>query len=369
MEATKDLKTLLEVDQGNSVAQQEFEEVKQLWTKKLREIQLQKETAKAAPGAHKTKAGKVGGTSRKKSSGQRKSSMKEMKEAMKNNPIAELQKTKNELERLLKETTKLQEAARLDPKKPTNPTPSQMRKSELDKLIKESKAKTKANSEAKVSEGKAPQAAKGGETRATRGAGSRGGKGRARGSISDQSQAATTATPSGPTEVQMGQEKMSGIFTKEKSDTEGHLTASKITYYKEEKSKKEERGVATPPTTEVPLSKEEARQPSLSSSVGKEKEKNEPNGENKRKKVVIEEGSESDEEEGEEGEEKGVESEAAPATITTNKVTADSSSVRQGAMTNQDVQEKPPAATAASPSAKAKERLVSTHNDIVDHVH
>ena len=86
--------------------------------------------AKAAPGAHKTKAGKVGGTSRKKSSGQRKSSMKEMKEAMRNNPTAELQKTKNELERLLKETTKLQEAARFSrdkPKKPANPMPSQTR--------------------------------------------------------------------------------------------------------------------------------------------------------------------------------------------------------------------------------------------------
>ena len=196
----------------------------------------------------------------------------------------------------------LQEAARLDPKKPANPTPSQMRKSKLDKLIKESNAKTKANSEAKASsDGKAPQAAKAGETRATRGVGSRGAKGRARGSSSDQSQAATTTTtPSGPTETQMGQEKMSGIFTKEKSDTEGHLTASKTTYYKEEKSKKEERGVATPPTTEV---KGEARQPSSLSSLGKEKD--ELAGESKRKKVVIEEGSESDEEEEEEGEEKG----------------------------------------------------------------
>ena len=43
--------------------------------------------------------------------------------------------------------------------------PSQMRKSELDKLIKESKAKTKANSEAKASEGKAAQV-KTGESRA-----------------------------------------------------------------------------------------------------------------------------------------------------------------------------------------------------------
>ena len=114
---------------NNSVAQQEFEEVKQLWAKKLREIQLQKETAKAAPGAHKKKAGKVG-TSRKKSSGQRKLSMKEMKEVMRNNPIAELQKTKNDLERLLKEATKLQEAARFsrdEPKKPANPTLSKTR--------------------------------------------------------------------------------------------------------------------------------------------------------------------------------------------------------------------------------------------------
>ena len=362
MEATKDLKTLLVVDPNNSVAQQEFEEVKQLWAKKLREIQLQKETAKAAPGAHKTKAGKVGGTSRKKSSGQRKSSMKEMKEAMRNNPIAELQKTKNELERLLKETTKLQEAAKFgreEPKKPTNPTPSQLRKSELDKLIKESKAKTKANSE-----GRGPQV-KTGETRAARGAGTRGAKARTRAGSSDQSQAA--ASP-GPMEAQVGQEKMSGIFTKEKNDNEDHLTASKTTYYKEE------RGVAngagtTLPTTEVPFS-EEIRPSSLSSSVGKEDEKDELlTGESKRKKVVVEEGSESDEEE-----EKEVESEAAPPTADqqdrADKDRTDSSSTQRPTVTNQDAQEKTPAAS-ASPSTKAKERLVSTRHcvTLIDHVH
>lgn len=333
MEATKDLKNLLEIDPNNSIAQQEFDEVKQLWAKKLREIQLQKETTKVTPpGMHKTKS-KVGGTSRKKSSGQRKSSMKEMKEAMRNNPMAELQRTKYELEKLLKQTSKLQEAAKFESplKKPVNP--SQTRRSELEKLIKESKTKTKTNSETKASDGKE---AKAGAPRASgsRGAGTRGGKARVRASSSDQSQ-----TPATPTETRAGEETMPDVFVTEKNGSEGHLTASKTTYYKGQKARDMEDSL-------LAVNEVTPRASPLSS---------EPADENKRKKVVIEEGSESDEEE----EEEEVKSETATRQ---DESTANSSSARQlPTVVSQDLREKPPVAV-ASPTAtttKAKERLVS----------
>ena len=285
MEATKDLKILLEVDPNNSAARQEFNEVKQLWEKKLREIQLQQKTAKATPTSQKTKSGKSGGSSKKKSS-QKKSS----KDSVRSNPVAELQKTKSELEKLLQETTKLKEESKKQAEQP-----NQMRKSELEKLIKETKAKAKA-------------------------------------AASDQPPPTPTATSS---KVQ-GQEKSPDIVTKEKSESEDHLTASKTTYYKE-KGKEEKDAETSPSKTDVPLSEEAG----LSSpSEGKE----ESAGGSKRKRIVIEEGPESDEDE----------AEPTPAQ-TTQQSTDTISNQQQTEEASQDVKQP------TLPATKAKEKLVSLH--------
>ena len=295
LEATKDLKTLLEVDPNNSVAQQELTEVKQLWTKKLREIQQQKENAaKAAPSSQKSKSGKSGGSSKKKS-GQRKTP----KDPIRTNPIAEFQRSTHELERLLQEFK--------EPKKQQPNPPSQARKNELDKLVKESKHKTKAPV-SKAAETKAPDA-----TRA----------------------AAPSQPPTAtPTEAQVQvKENRSDIITKETSESGDHLTASKTTYYTG--SSKFEAEVASKTTPSKSGTPTEGARPPTSSVAGKEK----PAIENERKKIIIEEGPESEAEE-----------ESTPAAPGTQP----STSPQEQTAASQDV--KPAAAVLTT---KAKERLVS----------
>ena len=171
MEAIIDLKTLLEVNPNNSAARQGFNEVKQLWEKKLRGIHLLQKTAKATPTSQKTKSDKSGGSSKKSS--QKKSS----KDSVRSNPVVKLQKTRSELEKLLQETTKLKEESKKQAEQP-----NQMRKSELEELSKETKAKARA-------------------------------------AASDQPPPTPTATSS---KVQ-GLEKSPDIVTKEKSESEDHF--------------------------------------------------------------------------------------------------------------------------------------------------
>lgn len=308
LEATKDLKTLLEIDPNNSVAQQELADVKQLWTKKLRELQQQKGSAgKAATGSQKTKSGKTGGSSKKKS-GQRKSS----KDTVRTNPLAELQKKKNELERLLQEAAKLQE----EPKKQQANPPSQMRKNELDKLLKEAKAKTKA-AETKAAETRAPET-----TRAPEMSGA-----------ASPHQTPPTSTPTTtPAEAQV-EDKSSDIITKEKGESGDHLKAGKTTYYKGKSKLKAEKG---PKTT-----RESEARPSSPNELGKE----EPANKSKRKKIIVEEGPESEDEE--------VAAVPTPAASNSQQGTSTSSTQHQAAA-DEDVK---PATTV--PTAKAKERLVS----------
>ena len=114
------------------------------------------------------------------------------------------------------------------------------------------------------------------------------------------------------------------------------MTASKTTYYKE-KGKEEKDAETSPSKTDVPLSEEAG----LSSpSEGKE----ESAGGSKRKRIVIEEGPESDEDE----------AEPTPAQ-TTQQSTDTISNQQQTEEASQD--EKQP----TLPATKAKEKLVSLH--------
>lgn len=303
LEATKDLKTLLEIDPNNSVAQQELADVKQLWTKKLRELQQQKGSgAKVAPGSQKTKSGKTGGSSRKKS-GQRKSS----KDTVRTNPLAELQKKKNELERLLQEAAKFKE----EPKKQQANPPSQMRKDELDKLLKEARAKTKV-AETKDVETRAPEMS---------------------GAASPHQPPSTSTPTTTPTEAKV-EENGSDIITKEKSESGNQLKAGKTTYYRGKSKFKAEKG---PKTT----TRESEARPSSPGELGKE----EPANKSKRKKIIVEEGPESENEE--------IVAVPTPAASNSQQGTSTGSTQYQAAA-NEDVN---PVTTV--PTVKSKERLVS----------
>ena len=219
---------------------------------------------------------------------------------------------------------------------------NQTRRSELEKLIKEAKAKINTNIETKASDGKEAKA--GASSRAS-GSRTRGAKTRARASSSDQSQTPSSDqshTPATPTETQAGEETMPDVLVTEKNGSEGHLTASKTTYYKGESEKEGNMEDGSCAANEVA--------PQASPLPG------EPAGENKRKKVVIEEGSESDDEE-----EEVVKSETATRQDGTDETAVNSSSTRQQpTVVGQGLLDKPPSAVASpTPTAKAKERLVS----------
>ena len=142
-----------------------------------------------------------------------------------------------------------------------------------------------------------------------------------------------TSTPTTtPTGAQV-EEKSSDIITKEKSESGDHLKAGKTTYYKGKSKVKVEKGPKTAPH-------ESQARPSSPSEAGKEESANK----SKRKKIIVEEGPESEDE---------VVPEPMPAASNSQQGTSTSSTQHQAAA-DEDV--KP---MTAVPTAKAKERLVS----------